>query len=184
MSAKNSSWRTTKLVTSIALALLLLVDLGLGIFLWRDSRQQPADLRAELKMLVTQAELRKGDVARGAAIRTSLPQVSKDCSKFYEDTFLDKSSGYSAVLGDLSAIAAKSGSRMSDTSLKEDQVKDRSLMQVGISTSVEGSYASVIKFINGLEQSKNFYLLNDLHLTSANGGMIKLQLDLRTYFRT
>ena len=42
----------------------------------------------------------------------------------------------------------------------------------------------MIKFINGLEQSKNFYLLNDLHLTSANAGMIKLQLDLRTYFRT
>jgi type IV pilus assembly protein PilO len=184
MSAKNSSWRTTKIVTSVALAVLLLVDLGLGIFLWRDSRQQPADLRAELKTLVTQAELRKADVERGAKIRTSLPQVSNDCSKFYGDTFLDKSTGYSAVLGDLSAIAAKSGSRMSDTGLKEDQVKDRSLTEVAISTSVEGTYSSVIKFINGLEQSKNFYLLNDLHLTSANGGMIKLQLDLRTYFRT
>lgn len=184
MSAKHSSWRTTKLLTTIALAILLIADIGLGIFLWRDSRQQPADLRAELNQLVRQSKERQGDVARGTAIRTSLPQVSKDCSKFYGDTFLGKSAGYSSVIADLSGIADKSGLRTSDTSFKENEVKeDHSLTQVAISTSVEGSYSSVIKFINGLEQSKNFYLLNDLHLASASGGMIKLQLDLRTYFR-
>lgn len=184
MSAKNSSWRTTKLFTTITLAILLVVDIGLGIFLWRDSRQQPEDLRAQLNQLTAQAKLRKADVARGTDIRTSLPQVSKDCSKFYEDTFLDKSVGYSSVIADLSTIAGKAGLHTSDTSFKENEVKDRSLTEVAISTSVEGSYSSVIKFINGLEQSKNFYLLNDLHLASASGGMIKLQLDLRTYFRT
>lgn len=184
MSAKTSSWRTTKLLTTIALAILLVVDIGLGIFLWRSSRQQPEDLRAELNQLTARAKLRKADVARGTEIRTSLPQVSKDCSKFYEDTFLDKSAGYSSVIADLSTIAGKAGLRTSDTSFKENEVKDRSLTEVAISTSVEGSYSSVIKFINGLEQSKNFYLLNDLHLASASGGMIKLQLDLRTYFRT
>jgi Tfp pilus assembly protein PilO len=183
MSAKNSSWHTTKILTSIALAILLLVDIGLGIFLWKSSREQPEDLRSELNQLVAQSKLRNADVVRGTAIRTSLPQVSRDCSKFYTDTFLDKSMGYSSVVADLSSIAGKAGLRTSDTSFKENDVKDRSLTEVAISTSVEGSYASVIKFINGLEQSKNFYLLNDLHLASSNGGMIKLQLDLRTYFR-
>lgn len=184
MSAKNSSWHTVKLLTTIALAILLLADIGLGIFLWRDSRQQPADLRAELAQLVRQSKERQGDVAYGTKIRAELPQVSRDCSKFYEDTFLQRTTGYSVVDADLASIAGKAGLRTSDTSFKENEMKDRSLTEVAISTSVEGSYASVIKFINGLEQSKNFYLLNDLHLASSNGGMIKLQLDLRTYFRT
>lgn len=184
MSVKNSSWHTTKLLTSIALAILLLVDIGLGVFLWKSSREQPEDLRAQLNQLVAQSKLRNADVVRGTAIRTSLPQVSRDCSKFYQATFLDKTTAYSAVVTDLGNIAEKAGLRPSDTSFKENDVKeDRSLTQVAISTSVEGSYSSVIKFINALEQSKNFYLLNDLHLASSNGGMIKLQLDLRTYFR-
>jgi len=185
MSAKNSSWRTTKLLTTIALSVLLLLDASLGIFLWRSSREDPSDLDAQLLQLVAQSKLRTSEVRKGTAIRASLPQVSQDCAKFYGDTFLDKSNGYSAIVADLSAIADKAGLRTSDTSFKENEVKeDHTLTQVAISTSVEGNYSSVIKFINGLEQSKNFYLLNDLHLATASGGMIKLQLDLRTYFRT
>jgi len=184
MNSRYPSWRTIKLFTSIALVVLLVVDIGLAVFLWRNSREDSGELRAQLTQLVTQSKLRQADVARGNAIRASLPQVSKDCSKFYEETFLDKSAGYSSVIADLSGIADKAGLRASDTSFKENEVKDRSLTEVAISTSVEGSYSSVIKFINGLEQSKNFYLLNDLHLASATGGNIKLQLDLRTYFRT
>jgi Tfp pilus assembly protein PilO len=184
MSAKISSWHTTKLAATIALACLLVADIALGIFLWLGSRQQPEELRAERDRLTLQAKLRKAEVDRGNAIRVSLPQVGRDCTKFYQDTFLEKAVGYSSVEADLSAIAGKAGLHASDTSFKETEVKDRGVTEISISTSVEGSYSSVIKFINGLEQSKNFYLLNDLHLTSANAGMIKLQLDLRTYFRT
>jgi Tfp pilus assembly protein PilO len=184
MNLKDSSWRAIKLITTIALAILLAVDVGLGIFLWRASREDPSQLRAQLVQLTTQAKLRQADVARGNAIRASLPKVAKDCSQFYGDTFLEKSAAYSSVISDLTTIAEKSGLRASDTSFKENEVKDRSLTELAISTSVEGTYSSVIKFINGLERSKNFYLLNDLHLASATGGNIKLQLDLRTYFRT
>jgi Tfp pilus assembly protein PilO len=184
MSAKSSSWHTTKLAATIALACLLVADIALGIFLWLGSRQQPEELRAERDRLTLQAKLRKAEVDRGNAIRASLPQVGRDCTKFYQDTFLEKAVGYSSVEADLSAIAGKAGLHASDTNFKETEVKDRGVTEISISTSVEGSYSSVIKFINGLEQSKNFYLLNDLHLTSANAGMIKLQLDLRTYFRT
>lgn len=184
MSAKISSWHTTKLLATIALAVLLLVDVGLGVFLWRSSRQRPEELRAERDRLTLQAKLRKAEVDRGNAIRASLPQVGKDCSKFYQDAFLDKAVGYSSVEGDLSRIADKAGLHASGTTYKEKEIKDRGVTEISISTTVEGGYSSVIKFINGLEQSKNFYLLNDLHLTSATGGTIKLQLDLRTYFRT
>jgi Tfp pilus assembly protein PilO len=167
-----------------ALAVLLVADAGVGAFLWRTSLQKPAQMRAELDRLTLQSKLRKADVARGEKIRTSLPQVGKDCDQFYQTAFLDSASGYSSVDADLSSIAEKAGLRISDTAYKEKDVKTHGVKEVSISTSVEGSYSAIIQFINGLEQSKNFYLLNDLELTSAKAGAIRLQLNLRTFFRS
>ena len=50
--------------------------------------------------------------------------------------------------------------------------------------SSEADYPAVIQFINGLERSKYFYLLDDLQLGSASSGAIRLQIGLHTYFRT
>ena len=178
------SWTITKRLTAVALVLLLAADIGLVAFLWRNSQQSPAEVRTQLDRLLLQAKLRRAEVARGDRIRASLSQVGKDCDKFYQDTFLNKASGYSALDADLSSIAAKAGLHMSGTNYKEAEVKGRGVTEISISTGLEGNYAQIIQFINGLEQSKNFYLLNDLHLTSAKAGAIKLELALRTYFRS
>ncbi|HUJ32426.1 MAG TPA: hypothetical protein VLY23_14165 [Candidatus Acidoferrum sp.] len=180
----QSSWSSTKRITTVALAVLLAADVGLGVFLWQSSRQRPEELRAQRENLALQAKLRKAEVERGQRIRASLSQVGIDCDKFYQNTFLNRAMGYSAVEADFNSIAEKAGLHTSAVNFKEKEIKDRGVTELSISTSVDGSYSSVIQFINGLEQSKNFYLLSDLHLTSASAGAIKLQLDLRTYFRT
>lgn len=57
-------------------------------------------------------------------------------------------------------------------------------MQVDIATSVEGDYDSLIQFLNKLEHSDNFYVLDSLTLASSSAGKLRLNLQLRTYFRT
>jgi Tfp pilus assembly protein PilO len=183
MKAK-SGWARTKIVIIAALGVLLAADVGLGFFLWRNSSESPEQLRAQILRLQLQVKLREADVARGEKIRVSLPRVGNECDKFYEDAFLTRDTGYSAIEGDLNSIANKAGLRLSGTAYKESEVKNRGVTQIAISTGVEGNYAAIIHFINGLEQSKNFYLLNDLRLSSANAGAIRLQLELRTFFRS
>lgn len=180
----NTNWPRTKRIVTIALAVLLAADIGVGVFLWRTSRQHPADLRAELNHLKLEARLRQADIARGRKIRASLPQVGKDCGEFYQNAFLPAGTGYSTIDADLSSIAEKAGLRISDTAYKAASAENHGVKEISISTSVDGSYASVIQFINGLERSRNFYMLNDLQLTSAKGGAIKLDLKLRTFFRS
>ena len=54
-----------------------------------------------------------------------------------------------------------------------------------MSATVEGAYPGLVKFINGLERSQNFYLLDSLALASGMGGTgVRLNLQLRTYFRS
>jgi len=180
----KSSWRSWKTWTVAALALLLAADVALCVFLLQASREAPDEIRAQRDRLALQERLLKSDIERGEKIRASLPQVGKDCQDFYQRSFLDASTGYSSVETDLGAIAAKSGLKTSGFSFKEEPVKDRGVTEMTITTSVDGNYASVIQFVNGLERSKNFYLLNNLSLSSATSGEVKLQLELHTYFRT
>ena len=179
----NNSWQSWKKWTGAALVLLLAADIGLGVFLWSTSREAPDEMRANRDVLVNQERLLKADVDRGNKIRASLPQVGKDCQDFYQRSFLDSAIGYSSIESDLGGIASKAGLKTSGFSFSRKDVKDRGVTEIGISTSVDGNYPSIIEFINGLERSKNFYLLNNLSLNSASAGSIKLQFELRTYFR-
>jgi hypothetical protein len=177
-------WPAWKLWTSAALGVLLLADVALGAFLWLGSRQDPTSMRMERDRMALQAKLLRADVERGEKIRQSLPQAGKDCDAFYRQSFLDGATGYSQIESDLSAIAAQSGVKTSDLKFKETPVKDRGVTEISITTSVDADYPAVVRFVNGLERSKNFYLLDSLRLGTAATGGIKLDLDLHTYFRT
>jgi hypothetical protein len=47
--------------------------------------------------------------------------------------------------------------------------------------SLSGEYAPLMHFINGLERSKTFFLINGLTLTGQQGGLVNLRLKLNTY---
>lgn len=180
----TGAWQPWKTWTSAALGVLLLADIALAVFFWQGSRQDPAMLRAERDRLAVQAKLLRADVDRAEKIRAGLPQTGKDCDAFYRQSFLDSATGYSQIESDLDAIAAQSGVKTSGLSFKTTAIKERSVTQITINTSVDADYAAVIRFVNGLERSKNFYLLDSLKLGTAATGGIKLDLELHTYFRT
>ena len=180
---RNGDWQRWKKWVGIALCVLLAADLGLASFLWAAAREGPQAMRARRDRLASQAKLLRADLDRGEKIRTSLPQAGKDCEAFYRKAFLDSSTGYSQIEADLSAIASKAGVKASGFTFKQKDVKDRGVTEISISTNVEADYPAVIQFINGIERSKNFYLLDGLHLASATAGGIRLELQLHTYFR-
>jgi Tfp pilus assembly protein PilO len=180
---KNISWRAWKKIISYALVALFVVDLGLVYIFWQTSREGVEAMRDQRNHLEKEAKLLKGDVARGQEIRGSLPAVGKECDAFYTN-FLQTSNGYSEIVADLGSIASKAGLRTSGVNYTQKEVKSRGVTQIVIVDSVEGDYPAIIQFINGLERSKYFYLLNDLRLDSASTGGIRLHLELRTYFRT
>lgn len=175
------SW---KIWTSVALGALLTVDLGLAVFLWPGGRQDPAALEADRDRLQLQAKLLRADVERGEKIRESLPTAGKQCEEFYRESFLDAATGYSQIEADLGSIAAETGVKTTGFSFKRTDVKERGTTEIQISATVDADYPALVRFINGLERSKNFYLLDSLRLASEVTGGIRLALDLHTYFRT
>jgi hypothetical protein len=186
-------WRILKKWIIGALVVLLAADIALVYMRWQNTREGEASMRAERDRLAIQAKLLKADVARGERIRASMSGVTKEYDTFYSTDFESAANGYSEIEADLGGIAAKSSVKSSGVAFDQKEVKGRGVEEIKITDTVEGDYPSIIKFINGLEQSKYFYLLSDLKLDSgtsgtpnagAAGAIIRLHLELRTYFRS
>ncbi|MFZ3202134.1 MAG: GspMb/PilO family protein [Candidatus Acidiferrales bacterium] len=180
----DRAWQTWKGTARIVLTVLIVMDLCLAFFLWQSSREGPQTMRAQRDRLMIQAELLKADVQHGEQIRASLPQVGRDCDTFYNESFLNAATGYSSIQSDMNSIADKAGVRTSGLAFQQKIIEGRGVTEISIKTKVEADYPALIRFVNNIERSKNFYLLDDLRLTSATAGSIKLDITLHTYFRT
>jgi Tfp pilus assembly protein PilO len=179
--SRSRGWKNVVLA---GLGALVLADLGLAVFLWHLRQTDPTDLSRQRTELQTKTKLLKADVARGDAILKEMPKVGDQASSFYEQQLPPATAGYSALVADLGEIATKAGLRTTSTAFQDHELKDRGVTEIQIQETVEGDYSSVMKYIQGLERSRNFYLLSDLGLDTSETGILHLKLLLRTYFRT
>lgn len=183
MSGRSNS-RKWKLAVKIALGCMLAVDGALVVVNWRAASEAPQSQAAERVQLAARAKLLAADVQKGHQIEARLPNVSRQCDDFYQKDLLPASSGDTAVLSDIGKIARDANVQTGGIRLDDKDMKERGLEEVEITGSVQGDYPSLIKLIDGLERSPHFYLLEKLSLTSEDSGVVKLQVALRTYFRT
>jgi len=165
------------------LAVILLADVVLIGVRWRinsSTHVQPGDLN-RLGMLEKQY---RADNTRLERFRTELPADEKEWDQFFTTHFHPAGAGYSAISEDLGDLSRSAGLRSDTISFHQHTPDARGLVEVDINTAVEGDYDSLVQFLNKLEHSENFYVLDSLALASSSQGKLRLNVQLRTYFRT
>lgn len=165
------------------IAIVVILDLVLMAVNWRLSAA-PHPSSAQARVLQQRRDLIAADVRRAEDIRKSLPNVESESDTFYQKDLRPSDTGDSSVVEDLSKLAKDSGLQVTSTRFQRHAVEKRNVQAVKISISMEGQYSALVRFINGLERSDNFYLLDSLSLDSSNAGTLRLNLELRTYFRS
>jgi Tfp pilus assembly protein PilO len=169
-------------VIVLLLVLLIAADVALGVYSWNLASAQSA--QQELALLTRNRDLLKKDIQRALEIRGRIPTIQKDCDAF-EHSLFPESTGYSTVSAELGSIAAKSGLRLNSRALNPKAVKGRDLTELTIDAQVTGDYRGVVRFLNGLQRSSNFYAVEGLSARSAaqaQGGL-QVTVHIKTYFR-
>lgn len=178
----NRNWKRWKRTVRIAIGVLLAVDLLLVVVVWR-AGAAPESLRLDRDQLAAEHKVLSADVLTAAAVRSRLAEIDRECGQFFQKQFLDVANGYSTVVADFNRISRQAGLAMSGVRFREQELEARRIAEVEAEAVIEGDYTSLVRFINGLERSPNFYLLKNLALASSTGGRIRLNLGLKTYFR-
>ena len=165
------------------LAAILLADAVLIGVQW-SLNSAPHVLPSDLNRLGMMEKQYRADNARLERFKTELPADEKQWDEFFTTHFHPAGAGYSAISEDLGDLSRTAGLRSDTISFHQHPADARGLMQVDIATAVEGDYDSLVQFLNKLEHSENFYVLDSLALASSSVGKLRLNVQLRTYFRT
>ena len=173
---------TQKLIRWL-LGAVLIADLALAAVNWQIDAA-PRDPQDELRLLRQQHALLAADVARAQQIRVNLPAVELHSGAFFQQQIAPSQSGYSALIENLGALAGAAGVRTGNVTFRQGAPDKRGVVEVEIGASVNGDYPNIVRFINGLEHSDTFYVLDGLTLAADTSGGLGLNLRLRTYFRT
>lgn len=173
-----------KKAVRVGLIVLLAADVVLLMWVWQLRGAAPEAQAAQRDILRRQHAALGGDVQQAALIRTRLPEVEKQCDQFLQQQILPQAGGYSVVVEDLNRMASQTGLTARGVQYKQKELKERGVSEVEVTANIEGGYANVVRFINALERSKQFYLLKELTLAESSGGIsVRLSLQLKTYFR-
>jgi Tfp pilus assembly protein PilO len=167
------------------LAIVLLVDVVLIALIW-NMGSSPQAPKNGLTMLRRQHALLAADVSRAEKIRAQLPEIRRQGDAFFTQNLRPLGSGYSSLISDLGTLAKQSGLQTENFSFHQHEADKQGVVQLDIATVVNGDYSSVVRFINGLERSDTFYVLDGLSLapSSTSTTELRLNLQLRTFFRT
>ena len=166
-----------------SLGVILALDVVLVGLNWRLSSSphvQPSDI-TRLALL---EKSYRADNTRLEKFRSELPTDEKQWDDFFTTHFQASGQGYSAISEDLGSLSKESGLQADNITFHQHTPDARGLMELEIATAVEGNYDSLVRFLDKLEHSENFYVLDGLSLASSQGGKLRLNLNLRTFFRT
>ncbi len=182
----DRSFSVKRRLILIGLGLLLAADLGLAGYSWQTSTALRTPM-AQLKEDSHKLDLLNSDIERAERIRHDLPATVADYDRF-DASLLPASTADSTVTAELDELARKSGLQIESLNLRYKEIPGRNLTQVDLDTAVGGDYTNIVKFMNNLQRSHNFYVVESLNLQAqgqgTGAGTMRIGLKMKTYFRT
>lgn len=124
---------------------------------------------------------------RGAELRDQFERAVLNRERIdtlYSDVLGSESERLTRVIAEVQSLEDRVGLSPRSTSYPEDRIADFGLVSKAVVFGVEGSYRQLREFINLLENSDAFLILEEVGLSNAGGGSRNLRINFRlaTYF--
>ena len=171
----NLHWAALALLTLLCLYLLIRMAV-----LWQQTRSDNAEALAQ-QQVIYQTALQTGKPLQG--IDSKLVTADEQAARFYAERL---PTSYSQIAAKLGVLATQDHVRLANVQYVQKpvaQVSVGQLTEVQMDASLSGDYRGLVEFLNGLERSRVFFLINGVTLTGQQSGTVNLRMRLTTYLR-
>jgi hypothetical protein len=182
---KAVSWTSPQVLVRVALGLLLIANIvaaGFAFHVWGDS---PQTLEIRIADTQQQISIIRSQLNRGKQMSSKFSLAREQGGSFISSYMTPRKATYSTILGELSHMAATSGIKTRESSFTRDAVEgSNSLSMLTVTAGYEASYPNLLKFVNLLDQSKRFLIIDTLQAApQASTGVLLVTIKLYTFVR-
>jgi Tfp pilus assembly protein PilO len=135
----------------------------------------------ELDQLRVQLRQKQQQVDRVGDIDKKIVLADKQIDTFYKERLPGRDSAISANLGQL---ASESGVQLAQVKYTPDDKPQAGLRTVEIEADLSGQYPQLARFLNALERSSLFLIVDSVELGGEQQNTVRLHMQLRTFLKT
>jgi len=147
----------------LILGVLLAANLGAALFLFHPWAESPEEMEARLGRLRSQIRQKEQTVERLERLADKSRKAREEGDAFMAKYFLDRRTASSTIVSELRDTAAKAGIRQQEQSFSFEPIEGSDgLYMMTISGNYEGRYEDLVKFLNLLDRSPRFLILDTL----------------------
>jgi len=176
-----------RVLVRIGLGALLLANLVTALILLKPWGGSAEDLERERGRLQQQLASMQSQLTRSKALVGKAERARSEGDDFLSEYTTDRRTTFSSIFAELERVAKEAGIQPRPASYELDQVEGSdSLYQMSISAAYEGNYASLTKFVNLLDKSPRFLIIESLMAApqqTNTGDLLSVSVKLDTFVR-
>lgn len=173
--------RETRRKVKIALAIMGAVDVVALIVYFSPLVSSELSRRTHLDELWRELQQKTREVQPLRGLDKKIPLAQKQIDQFYKDRLPAQDSVISEAVGKL---AAENGVRIGSIKYSVKDPEPVGVRLVEVEANMSGDYLQLVRFINALERSQLFFLVDSVSLGGEQGGVVRLEVKMETYLKT
>lgn len=164
----------------VAAIAMLAVDAVAAVLFFSPLVGSSASRKEELQRLTVEQRQKTKQVEPLRGLDKKVALAKSEIDQFYRDRIPTRESVISDEMGKL---AAQNNVKLGQVKYETKEPEQVGLTPVFMEANCQGDYLHVVRFVNALERSKTFFLVNTVVLGDAQGGTVKLQMKVESYLR-
>lgn len=167
------------------LGVLLLANVVAALILFEPWGGSPEDLARQLESLRKQVQQKQLALQRSRSVLAKAETAHSQGDAFLKSYFAARRGAYYSLVGELVRTAQQSGIKPKEHSFAEEQVEGSDDMEmVTVVGNYEGNYSDLLRFINALDRSPRFIILEQLNASPQQGScLLTVNIKMHAFVR-
>jgi Tfp pilus assembly protein PilO len=170
---RNLQWKDPRIAIRVILGVLLLANLAAAVVAFKPFGGGADDLRREQKRLQQQYAQLQAQVAHAKRLAAKVQTARTEGDQFLDDYVTDRRVVTSTIQGELYKLAKEAGVTFLPGTWNPEPIEGSDTLQkMAINTNFQGTYANLAKFINLVDKSDRFLIIESLNATPVQSGQV------------